>query len=287
MAWGVLPTTRPLRSLTPRYSFRTFDPVAVRRLTPCSFWYSLIIVIHKQAVTTEIPDLLHDKRGRERKTQLTPLPYLRQPLRRLLPLPPTPITSVPPPQRHSPGSPVLPMQLLPVEELAEPVGPVSLRDLSLIRHAEPVHVLRRLRHRLVERPGAPVHEIEAVFLGVDALEEPLHVVPEAGDVARHGGDAAYEALGGSVPPGLVAAGKDAEVHAPDELVVVDGEDGARGAEEVRVEDDLYLFLLAVLEPRALEVVYDWVVAPVGDVVRCEWRCVVRLDAVEGTSEERV
>ena len=113
------------------------------------------------------------------------------------------------------------------------------------------------------------------------------MVPEAGDVARHGGDAAYEALGGSVPPGLVAAGKDAEVHAPDELVVVDGEDGARGAEELRVEDDLYLFLLAVLEPRALEVVYDGVVAPVGDVVRCEWRCVVRLDSVEAASEERV
>ena len=83
-------------------------------------------------------------------------------------------------------------------------------------------------------------------------------VAEAGHVGRDGRHAEREALHRCVAPGLVGAGKDAQVAPTDELVVLHAPERVGGADELGVVHDLDAVIWIVAQPGGADLTKDLV-----------------------------
>lgn len=181
---------------------------------------------------------------------------------------------------------VLHSHALPVEEIAESLGAVSLVDaLTLALAGEIEHVLGQLVDAVVNTLESAVDDVNAVVGGV--LDQLLHVASKSGQVGRDGWHAHYGTLGWSVAPRLIVGAENAHVRSTYEVVVVYREHRVGGVEEFGVEDNLDTVGGLVEELTTANLVKDGVFAVVDHVVSDDWREVVTLHGEETTAEHNL
>ncbi len=154
---------------------------------------------------------------------------------------------------------------LPVQQVAQPLGPIPLVDaLPLALRREVEHAVGQLIHRIVHAALTAVHDVDAVIGRIG--DQLLHVASEARQVRRDARDAHDRALGRRVPPGLVIRGEHPQMRAPHEVVIIQRQDGIGGVEKLRVEHDLDPIAGVVEQLHAADLTQNRILGVVGHVV---------------------
>jgi hypothetical protein len=160
---------------------------------------------------------------------------------------------------------ILQAHALPVKEIAETLGSVSLVDaLSLALLGEIEHVVHKLINRVIDTLHPSVDNVDTVVGGI--LNQLLHVAAETRQVRSDTGHTHNSALSRSVTPRLVVGGENTEMGSADEVVVVEGKNWVRRVQELRVEHNLDAIRGVVEKLAAAELSQDWVLGIVDHVV---------------------
>lgn len=167
------------------------------------------------------------------------------------------------------GLDVLHAHALPVEEIAQALGTVTLVDtLASALGGELVHVFGELVHTVIDTLHPSVDNVDTVILRV--LNQLLHVATESGKVSGDGWDTHDGTFGGSVTPWFVVGSKDTQVGTTDEIVVIHRKNWVTGAQELGVEDDLDAIRRVVEELAPADLVENGIFAVVDHVVSDDW-----------------
>ena len=182
------------------------------------------------------------------------------------------------------GLDVLHAHALPVQEIAQTLGSVSLVDtLSAALLGKLKHVLSKLVDRVIDALGATVHDIDTVVARV--LNELLHVAAKSRKV---GGDAWYthnRAFCRSVTPRLIVRREDTQMGAAHKVIVVKRQHGVGRAQELGMENNLDAVRGMVEELYPADLVQNRVFMVVEHVVGNNGREPMPLHGEETTTKE--
>src|SRR6185437_592551 len=110
---------------------------------------------------------------------------------------------------------------------------------------------------------------------------------EAAQIGRHRRQAQRDAFHRRVAPRLVVAGENAHVAAAHELLVIEADDRAGRADELRMENHLYRIVGGVEKMPMAEVPKHWVTAIVDQIVRHDQRLAMRSPGMKRALESHL
>jgi len=154
---------------------------------------------------------------------------------------------------------------LPVEQIAQALRSVTLVDpLASALLGKVKHEVGQLVDRVVDSLGAPIHNVDTIVGRV--LDQLFHVATETGQVGGDTRNTHHRALGRCISPWLIVGREHSQMGSTDKVIVIQGQHGVGGVEELGMKDNLHPIRRMVEEFHTAELVQDRILVVVDHIV---------------------